>query len=91
VVGVLFVINSLDSLVRLYTDNLQFTVARLGKFRYLLFNVGLLASLTLLFQFDFLEIEWVGAVVIGLYFACFAYQLKHRSGFFQSRSGSNNF
>jgi glycine betaine transporter len=90
VVGVIFVVNSLDSLVRLYTDNLQLTVASLGKFRYFLFNVGLLALLTLLFQFDFLEIEWVGAVVIGLYFACFAYQLKHRSGFFQDRSGSAN-
>jgi glycine betaine transporter len=88
IVGVIFVINSLDSLVRLYTDNLQFTVARLGKFRYLCLNVGLLASLTLLFQFDFLEIEWVGAVVIGLYFACFGYQLKTRSGFFKTRSRS---
>lgn len=83
VVGVIFVINSLDSLVRLYTDNLKLTVARLGKSRYLLINVGLLAMLTMLFQLNFLEIEWVGAVVIGLYFACFAYQLKNRLGFFR--------
>ncbi len=88
VVGVIFVINSLDSLVRLYTDNLQFTVARLGKPRYLLFNVGLLALLTLLFQFDFLKIEWVGAVVIGLYFVCFGYQLFHKSGAFKDHSRS---
>lgn len=31
VVGIIFVINSLDSLIRLYTDNLKFTVARLGR------------------------------------------------------------
>ena len=88
VVGVIFVINSLDSLVRLYTDNLKLTVARLGKLRYFVFNVGLLAVLTLLFQFDFLEIEWVGAVVIGLYFACLGYQLKYKSGVFKYRSST---
>ncbi|MFV0473580.1 MAG: BCCT family transporter [Pikeienuella sp.] len=73
VVGVTFVINSLDSLIRLYTDNLSLTVARLGKARYVALNVAALFGLTLLFQNQWLQIQWVGAVVIGLYVACVAY------------------
>lgn len=34
----------------------------------------------MLFQLDFLRIQWVGALVIALYFGCFAYILaKKRS------------
>jgi len=29
----------------------------------------------MLFQLDFLRIQWVGALVIALYFSCFAYIL----------------
>ena len=79
-VGILMVINSLDSLIRLYTDNLRLTAVRLGMPRYLALNVLALVGLTLLFKLDFLRIEWVGALVIGLYFACFVYiLLKKRS------------
>ncbi|KEI69533.1 BCCT family transporter [Endozoicomonas elysicola] len=74
-VGITFVINSLDSLVRLYTDNLNLTVARLGKVKYLLGNIAAMSILTMLFKLDFLEIQWVGALVIGLFFACFGYIL----------------
>lgn len=73
VVGIIFVINSLDSLIRLYTDNLNLTVSRLGKSKYIILNIIALSLLTLLFKLDFLEIQWVGALVIGLFFACFAY------------------
>ena len=73
IVGITFVINSLDSLIRLYTDNLNLTVTRLGKVKYLLANLFALSLLTLLFKLDFLQIQWVGAVVIGLFFTCFAY------------------
>lgn len=73
VVGIIFVINSLDSLIRLYTDNLNLTVSRLGKAKYIILNIIALSLLTLLFKLDFLEIQWVGALVIGLFFACFAY------------------
>ena len=66
-VGVIFVINSVDSLVRLYTDNLGITVAKLGKVRFIALNVGLLMALVLLFKFTPFEIQWVGLVVIGLY------------------------
>lgn len=77
-VGVLMVINSLDSLIRLYTDNLNLTAQRLGRVKYLLFNLVALIGLTLLFQLDFLRIQWVGALVIALYFACFAYILVNK-------------
>ena len=69
-VGVVFVINSLDSLIRLYTDNLNLTVKRLGKFGYIALNVVTLSLLTLLFKLEFLQIQWVGALVIGLFFSC---------------------
>lgn len=75
IVGITFVVNSLDSLIRLYTDNLSLTTARLGKFTYIAGNVVVLFGLTLLFQSQWLQIQWIGAVVIGLYVACLAYIL----------------
>ncbi|MFS4439439.1 BCCT family transporter [Paracoccaceae bacterium GXU_MW_L88] len=72
-VGVTFVINSLDSLIRLYTDNLDLTVKRFGKIPYIAGNVIMLFILALLFESQWLQIEWIGAIVIGLYFACLAY------------------
>ena len=75
IVGVTFVINSLDSLIRLYTDNLNLTVARFGRVKYFIGNLSALCVLTLLFKLDFLQIQWVGAVVIGLFFGCFGYIL----------------
>lgn len=73
VVGVTFVINSLDSLIRLYTDNLDLTVTKLGKWKYIAANVAALFGLTLLFKLDFLQIQWIGALVIGIYFAGVTY------------------
>ncbi|WP_283711075.1 BCCT family transporter [Pseudoalteromonas prydzensis] len=72
-VGVVFVINSLDSLIRLYTDNMNITVKRLGRFNYIALNIIALSLLTLLFTLNFLQIQWVGALVIGLFFGCAAY------------------
>lgn len=74
-VGVIFVINSLDSLIRLYTDNLNVTVLRLGKPIYILGNIIALSLLTLLFTADFLKIQWVGAIVIALMLACTGFVL----------------
>lgn len=73
IVGITFVINSLDSLIRLYTDNLNLTATRLGKVKYFIGNLFALSLLTLLFKLDFLQIQWVGAIVIGIFFSCFAY------------------
>ena len=69
-VGILFVINSLDSLIRLYSDNLNLTITRMGKIPYFMGNLLVLSGLTLLFTLDFLQIQWVGAIVIGLMFSC---------------------
>ena len=66
-VGVIFVINSLDSLTRLYSENLNLTVARLGMAGYVAAHWGLLFGLILLYQFTPLKIEWIGLAVIGLY------------------------
>lgn len=77
-VGITFVINSLDSLIRLYTDNLNLTTQRFGKATYILANLLVLCFLTLLFQLDFLKIQWIGALVILMYFACFAYILLYK-------------
>ena len=77
VVGVTFVINSLDSLVRLYTDNLNLTIQRFGKVPYIIGNIVSLCALTLLFKLDFLQIQWVGALAIGLILGCFGYILKN--------------
>lgn len=72
VVGVIFVINSLDSLVRLYTTNLNIEVKRFGKLGYIAGNWAVLCGLVLLYQFTPLKIEWVGLVVIVLYTAIYA-------------------
>jgi glycine betaine transporter len=77
-VGVLMVINSLDSLIRLYTDNLGLSAKRLGPRNYFLGNLLALSALTLLFRLDFLQIQWVGALVIALYFSCFSYILLRK-------------
>lgn len=71
-VGVIFVINSVDSLVRLYTDNLGIGVRRLGKPRFIALNFAVLVALVLAFKFTPFEIQWVGLVVIGLYSATLA-------------------
>ncbi|TWC39600.1 choline-glycine betaine transporter [Pseudomonas sp. SJZ079] len=78
-VGVIFVINSVDSLVRLYTDNLGISVEKLGRSRFILLNVVVLATLVLLFKFTPFEIQWVGLIVIALYAAAIVTMaLRHR-------------
>jgi len=78
VVGVIFVINSLDSLIRLYTYNLDLTVKRFGTAPYVAANWLALFSLVLLYQFTPLEIEWVGIVVIGIYSAVYVLTFRRR-------------
>ncbi len=79
VVGVIFVINSLDSLIRLYTDNLNLTVERFGRPWYVLGNWTLMFGLVLLFQFTPLKIEWIGLIVIGLYIAVYGLLFQRRN------------
>ncbi len=75
-VGVIFVVNSLDSLIRLYSENLSLTVGRLGGPGYVAAHWSLIFGLILLYQFTPLKIEWIGLVVIGLY--CCLYVLAYR-------------
>lgn len=72
IVGVIFVVNSLDSLTRLYSENLNLTVRRLGGPGYVVAHWSLLFGLILLYQFTPLKIEWIGLVVIGIYCAIYA-------------------
>lgn len=77
-VGIVFVINSLDSLTRLYSENLGLTVDRLGHARYVAIHWSLLFTLILLYQFTPLKIEWIGLVVIGLYGAIYTLLAQRR-------------
>lgn len=74
-VGVVFVLNSLDSLIRLYSDNLNLTVSRLGKARYISLHATLMLGLTVLFSLEFVRIQWIGALVIGIGGCCTVYAL----------------
>ena len=78
-VGTLFVVNSLDSLMRLYTRNIGITVQRLGNSTYVLFNWSILFGLILLYQLTPLRIEWFGLAVIALYTAVTLLIIKHRN------------
>ena len=78
VVGIIFVINSLDSLTRLYSENLNLTVERLGRWAYVATHWGLLFGLILLYQFTPLKIEWIGMVVILLYACAYFLVLQRR-------------
>jgi glycine betaine transporter len=78
VVGVVFVINSLDSLIRLYSDNLGLTPRRFGLAGYIAVHAALMYALVLAFQFATLQIEWIGLVVIALYVAIFALLARRR-------------
>ncbi len=68
-VGILFVINSLDSLIRLYSENIGLTADRVGNMRYVAANSLALAALVLFYRFTPLKIEWIGLLVIGIYVA----------------------
>jgi choline-glycine betaine transporter len=76
VVGVIFVINSLDSLIRLYTDNLKITVKTLGKTKYIIVNWLAIFGLILLYQFTPLKIEWIGLIVISVYTLVYGLLIK---------------
>ena len=78
VVGIVFVINSLDSLTRLYTESLELTAPKLGLTRYVVGHWVLLFALILMYQFTPLQIEWIGLVVILLYCVIAVLIAKHR-------------
>ncbi|MBM3604103.1 MAG: BCCT family transporter [Alphaproteobacteria bacterium] len=67
VVGIVFVINSLDSLIRLYSANLGWSKERLGTGRYYMLHFLLQLALVVAYMFTPFKIQWVGLVVAGLY------------------------
>lgn len=80
IVGVTFVINSFDSLIRLYTDNLGLTTEKLGTTAYIVGNTVVLCALTVAFQSQWLQISWVGTLVIAIYVACLGFiMMRHRA------------
>ncbi|WP_216822330.1 BCCT family transporter [Sphingorhabdus sp. EL138] len=85
VVGIIFVLNSLDSLTRLYSENLNLTVTRLGMPLYIVGHWGLLFGLIMLYQFTPLKIEWIGMVVIALY-GCIYFLIYRRREVLQKLS-----
>ncbi|MFK8018144.1 MAG: BCCT family transporter [Pseudomonadales bacterium] len=76
VVGVTFVINSLDSLTRLYTENMKLTVTTMGFSKYVLLHWAAMFTLIMLYQFTPLQIEWIGLIVIAIYAATFTYVIR---------------
>ena len=78
-VGILFVVNSLDSLTRLYTTNIGLTVEALGTCRYVAVNWVILFLLIMAFQFTPFKIEWVGLVVVGIYAAIYTLVFLRRA------------
>ena len=78
-VGILFVVNSLDSLTRLYTTNIGLTVEALGRGRYVAVNWVILFLLIMAFQFTPFKIEWVGLVVVGIYAAIYTLVFLRRA------------
>ena len=77
-VGIIFVANSLDSLIRLYTHNLNLTPDQLGFKWYVAGNWATLFGLVLLYQFTPLKIEWVGLAVICIYAAVYFLVFRRR-------------
>ena len=66
------------SMGMLYSENLKLTARHIGLPKYFIGNFVIvnfvaMCGLTALFQLDFLRIQWVGALVIAIYFASFAY------------------
>ena len=78
VVGVIFVINSLDSLIRLYTQNLGVTTERFGRWQYVAGNWFALSALVILYKFTPLKIEWIGLIVVGIYIAIYVLVAQRR-------------
>lgn len=66
-VGIVFVINSLDSLIRLYAANLGWSRGTVSDKVYYPLHFLLQAALVCAYFFTPFEIQWVGLVVIALY------------------------
>lgn len=66
-VGIVFVINSLDSLIRLYSSNLGWSREELGAKLYYPLHFCMQFLLVCAYFFTPFKIQWVGLVVCGIY------------------------
>jgi heme O synthase-like polyprenyltransferase len=64
--------------MRLYTVNLNLTVERFGRRKYILGNWAAMFGLILMYQFTPLKIEWIGLVVVALYAVVYMLLLSRR-------------
>ena len=78
-VGILFVVNSLDSLTRLYTQNTGLTWRGSAPGATSPSIGSILFALVLAFQFTPFKIEWVGLVVVGIYAAIYSLVFMRRA------------
>jgi glycine betaine transporter len=78
-IGVVFVVNSLDSLIRLYTDNLNMPVERLGKWPFIAANFVIMVALVGAYRFLSFRIEHVGLVVIAIYVVAYVAIFRKRA------------
>lgn len=73
VLAVLFVINSVDSMIRLYSVNLNLDTKRLGNVTYFIVHFCLLLAITVLFDYQVLSIELVGTIVFVFWLYALAF------------------
>ena len=76
-VGVVFVVNSLDSLIRLYSTNLNWSRETLGDRRYYPLHFLLQLGLVGAYVFTPFEIQWVGLIVAALYGVIYVLLARH--------------
>ena len=81
-VGIVFVINTFDSLIRLYTDSLNLTPERFGKAKFIGGNFLIMAGLTAAYAFLGLKMEYVGLTVIFIYCVVYFNILRKRKEVF---------
>jgi len=77
-VGIVFVINSLDSLIRLYSANLGWTRVALGDRGYYPLHFMLQLALVGAYFFTPFEIHWVGLIVVAIYTAAYGLIVMRR-------------
>lgn len=89
-VGIVFVVNSLDSLIRLYASNLGWGKERLGSAAYYPMHFALQFLLVCAYFFTPFRIEWVGLVVIGIYAVVYARMLMRRAHIGEALAAARN-
>ena len=80
-VGVVFVVNSLDSLIRLYSANLGWSRDIVGSRVYYPLHFTLQFLLVIAFFFTPFEIQWVGLAVVAIYAITYAVMVTRTAQF----------